>query len=259
MIVGASGLHSVCVCFYHQDVKLMLSPVNPALYYKYVLSLCVCDIYNQKCMLYHCDDFPSETYVKHFLKEQLLQHYCADDNIKFKQWGSTDRSQPEDKDEFFDDFCEKLSETLHDLTKHDFISQKQAKFFKEKMESLQPGKCVLLLDFAENYSFVVQDAAQGFYRNNSQATIHLFVLYYVHSAIRKVCHKSCACISNYMVHDTVAVYCFLQKLLNEYVKVDFPHVHKVFCFDDGPGAQYKNFKNFTNLLLHEQDFDLKAE
>ena len=28
---------------------------------------------------------------------------------------------------------------------------------------------------------------------------------------------------------------------------------------DGPGAQYKNFKNFTNLLLHEQDFDLKAE
>ena len=27
----------------------------------------------------------------------------------------------------------------------------------------------------------------------------------------------------------------------------------------GSGAQYKNVKNFTNLLLHEQDFDLKSE
>ena len=33
----------------------------------------------------------------------------------------------------------------------------------------------------------------------------------------------------------------------------------MFYFSDGSGAQYKNFKNFTDLLLHEKDFDLKAE
>ena len=43
------------------------------------------------------------------------------------------------------------------------------------------------------------------------------------------------------------------------LKLLFLHVHKVFYFSDGSGVQYKNFKNFTNLLLHEQDFDLKAE
>ena len=44
-----------------------------------------------------------------------------------------------------------------------------------------------------------------------------------------------------MEHDTVTMYCFLQKLLNEYVKADFPHhVHKVFYFSDGSGVQYKN-------------------
>ena len=148
---------------------------------------------------------------------------------------------------------------LHDLTEHHVIFQKQAKFFKEKKESLQPGECVLVLDFAENYLFVVQDAAQEFHWNNSQATIHPFVLYYVDPATKKVCHKSYACISNHMVHDTVTVYFFLQKLLNEYFKADFVHVYKVFYFSDGSGAQYKNFKNFTNFLLHEQDFDLKAE
>ena len=83
--VGASGSHSVCVYTYHQNVKLMLSAVNAALDYKYVLSFCVCDIYNQKCMLHHCDDCPSETDVKRFLMEQLLQHYSPDDIIKLKQ------------------------------------------------------------------------------------------------------------------------------------------------------------------------------
>ena len=33
-------------------------------------------------------------------------------------------------------------------------------------------------DFAENYSFVLQDTAQGFHWNNSQATIHPFVIYH---------------------------------------------------------------------------------
>ena len=33
----------------------------------------------------------------------------------------------------------------------------------------------------------------------------------------------------------------------------------MFYFSDGSGAQYKNFKNFTNLLLHEQELDLKSE
>ncbi len=33
-------------------------------------------------------------------------------------------------------------------------------------------------DFFENYSFILQDAAQGFNWNNSQATIHPFVAYY---------------------------------------------------------------------------------
>ena len=63
-------------------------------------------------MLHHCDDCSSETDVKFFLKEHLLQHFAQDDNIKFRQWVSTDRSQLEDKEEFFGDFLEKLSETL---------------------------------------------------------------------------------------------------------------------------------------------------
>ena len=93
---------------------------------------CVFGIYNQKCMLQHCDDSPGKTDVKCFLKEQLLQQYSPGDNIKFKQWVSTDISQLEDKEEFFDDFLQKLSEMLHDLTKHHFIFEKTSKVFQEE-------------------------------------------------------------------------------------------------------------------------------
>ena len=47
MTVGASGSNSVCVYTYHQNVKLMLTVVNPGLDYKHVLSFYVCDIYNK--------------------------------------------------------------------------------------------------------------------------------------------------------------------------------------------------------------------
>ena len=35
-----------------------------------------------------------------------------------------------------------------------------------------------LLYFAENYSFIVQDAVQGHHWNNSQATLHPFAVYF---------------------------------------------------------------------------------
>lgn len=161
--VGAAGSHNVCVCTYHQNVKLMVNTINASLDYKDVLLLCVCDITNETCMLHHCDKCPEQGTVKEFLKEQLLQNYSIDSVIKYKQWVTTDRSQLEDKEEPFEDFIEILSNMLHELTEHHYIAKKQGQFFKDLKSSLDTNECVLVLDFAENYSFVVQDCAQGFH------------------------------------------------------------------------------------------------
>jgi hypothetical protein len=42
---------------------------------------------------------------------------------------------------------------------------------------LHLGEFVVLCDFAENYSFILQDEAQGSHWNNAQATIHPLVVY----------------------------------------------------------------------------------
>ena len=112
-------------------------------------------------------------------------------------------------------------------------------------------------DFSENYSFVLQDAAQGFHWNNAQATIHPFIIYYRHS--EEECHLSYVVISDCLHHDTVAVYLF-QKRLIAYLKGVLPSsLKKIIYFSDGVASQYKNCKNFTNLCNHKADFGIQAE
>ena len=80
------------------------------------------------------------------------------------------------------------------------------------------------MDFSENYSFVAQDAVQGFYWENSQATLHFFVVYY---KLNDVLQNKCYCvISDCMHHDTISVHVFLGKLIAELkICLSFELVH----------------------------------
>jgi hypothetical protein len=64
---------------------------------------------------------------------------------------------------------------------------------------------VVLCDFAENYSFVLQDEAQGFHWNSSQATIHPYVIYFKKSDALNTEHENLVMISDYLKHDSVLV------------------------------------------------------
>ena len=57
---------NVCVCTYHQNVKLMPTTVNTSLNYKDGLKLCVCSTENSECMLHHFDLCPEQTVVRNF-------------------------------------------------------------------------------------------------------------------------------------------------------------------------------------------------
>ena len=126
---------------------------------------------------------------------------------------------------------------------------------KDLKENLAEGTCVVLRDFAENYSFMVQDAAQGYHWDNSQATLHPFTVYF-RKDDKLVCESVCM-ISDNLKHDTVAVHAF-QKRLIPYLQ-QLTNTNKVIYFSDGAASQYKNYKNFANLCCHYQDFGVNAE
>ena len=259
ILAGASGTHAVCVCMIHQNVKLMMLELQlshiPT--YHHCLAKIMCNPPLPRCYLSECDACPG--IVK--FKEELVT--LLDDNdvdqIVYKQWVSTDRSTLETRcasaEEFVDTFCEKLEL----LRPHSFIATEQASFYAKCKSSLQPGEVLVTADFSENYSFVLQDAAQGFHWNNSQATIHPFVAYYIESG--EVCHLSYVIISDSLHHDTVAVHLF-QKCFIAFLKGYLPeslHPKKIIYFSDGAASQYKNRKNFLNLCYHRDDFGVSAE
>lgn len=143
------------------------------------------------------------------------------DSIVYKQWISVDRCTLETISKSADDFVDSFCEKLETLLPHSFFAKQQAHFYSQLKEDLQPGEFLVTADFSENYSFVLQDAAQGFHWNNSQATIHPFVVYYLDMG--KLHHLSYVVISDCLHHDTVAVYLF-QKNLLDYLKNKFSFV-----------------------------------
>ena len=159
-----------------------------------------------------------------FLRKKLLKIINPDDTIQFSQWVSTDRIQLVKEESKFGDFIENLVGKFGKLTKRHHVAKKQTEFFTQLKENIQFAECVILLDLSENYSLLVQDAAQGFHWNNSQAMIHPFVIYYVDES-GKLVHKSYACISDYKTHDTIMVYSFLKNFHEHYIRKKFPFLH----------------------------------
>ena len=61
-----------------------------------------------------------------------------------------------------------------------FIYKHQEQYIMAKKENLLANECIVILDFVENYTFIVQDTIQSFHWNNAQATIHPFTRYPIH-------------------------------------------------------------------------------
>ncbi|KAG8233177.1 hypothetical protein J437_LFUL008940 [Ladona fulva] len=193
------------------------------------------------------------------IREQLQEAFerALVDNLIYSQWVSVDRTTLEIFQkvvpEFIDDFLFKVTS----LKNHGFIAQQQQLFFREMKNSVTEGEYVVVCDFSENYAFVVQDEAPGFYWINNQAIVHPFVIYGIQEG--KVTCKSFVCISECVKHDTVAVHLFQNSLINFLTSSDKVIVRKIIYFSDGAPTRYKNLKNVINICHHEEDFYIPAE
>lgn len=149
------------------------------------------------------------------------------------------------------------STILPALRKHDYIAKEQARHLQNLKSSLTPSEVLVIGDFSENFSFVVQDAVQEFHWTKNQATIHPWVAYYKNEK-NELQHLSVLMISDYLTHDINSISTF-QKHLIKILKLNLPEIQKIYYFSDGAASQYKNKKNLLNTAYHKEDYGIEAE
>ena len=130
----------------------------------------------------------------------VLADQCIN-RAECQTWQQTDRSTLRTEITDAEDFAEQIRERLLKLKPHSFTAKQQSYFFKNLKDTLKEEEFLILCDFAENYSFVVQNAAQSFHWNNDQATIFTVVSYYKKDNILK--HRSLAMLSDCLIHTLV--------------------------------------------------------
>ena len=276
--VTSSGSHSVCVCVYHQNVKLMLDACKFKTDQHTLTEKIVCNRQSRECMILRCENCPgTEPLRKHLLNEFAKLRPILDEadigsssseddeeeeeeqQVKFSQWVSTDRADIVKQRLPVSEFVDKLVDKLDTLTTHSFVASTQGAYVKKMRTELGDGEFLVLGDFAENHSFVVQDAAQSYHWNKKSCTLHPVMIYYrnVNTGVIEGC--PIVYLSDDLKHDYYFVYKVIELAIH-HIKTNLNMaIKKVLYVSDGCPNQYKNVYNFQSICYHERDFGIPCE
>lgn len=227
---------------------------NPLAHYSDCINLMICKEPEEDCYFGKCKNCPGSQVLYALIVELLEENDM--ESVTYKHWVSKPRTSLETSIksslEFAEEFCAKMTTLLP----HSFISKEQACFMKTLKATLEHDEFLIVCDFAENCSFVIQDAAPGFHWNNNQATIYPVVVYY--RINDTVSHKSLVIVSDCLTHDSIAV-CVYSQIINDFIKTISKHPAKLYYISDGAPQQFKNYKHFANVYYHEEDYGVPAE
>ena len=257
VLAGSPGTHNVCVCTYHQNVKLQLAALGErSITYRDLMSAAVCDPSKRDCMMEKCQNCPGEEGVREYLYS-LDSVQMASEDITFKQWSKSEReSTLQDCVENIEQFVDSLSEKVCNLTRHHYISKAQGHYTANLRENAPKGEAVVIGDFSENYTCIAQNAAQSYHWSAKQVTVHPFVAYWTENGVQ--CSRSCCFLSDDLKHSHVMVHTMQHKVV-PWLRTQMPGLKKIHYVSDGCGGQYKNKFNFINVCYHEIDFQIPCE
>ena len=196
----------------------------------------------------------------------MLSHfpdYDVDDDdftVNFKCWVAVDRSDLITQTLPTIEYVELLlNKELYKRIPHSFIAKSQGAYFKERKETLKVGEVLVNMDFAENYSFVIQNEIQGYHWTSNNCTVHPVVCYYKkrdgNTGGFKTTHQSLCFIFDELDHGVPMVYAIQSKVINV-LKGIVDGFFAVKYFTDGCAEQYNNYKSFSNIVYHLRDFNI---
>src|SRR5258705_6956211 len=96
------------------------------------------------------------------------RHVGSTHEVRYYQWVHSERTVLLETVDGSDNLIENLARKLDEMTEHHFVSKSQQRYLADLKAGLRKGHCVVLADFSENYSVVIQDEVQGYHWTKDQ-------------------------------------------------------------------------------------------
>lgn len=254
---GGWESHIMSLCKYCQNLKLMLAVKNIG-DIELLLRYSSCDLQNETCMTGECQDCGELDELSEYLDDSLKPD--AVKTVRYNQWVTRGKCEFETKLSSEVEYVERIKNYVKSNFKsHWFAKKQQQNYLKKLPLELPNDEIIILMDFAENYQFVIQEEVASHYFNRYGCSLHNLVIYYRNSE-GNVAHKSFCCISDSNVHDFSYVFHSISVVLREFSNIlkstDLKKIHYV---TDGAAQHYKNRSAMWFLAHHEVVFGCSAE
>ena len=114
----------------------------------------MCNTNNLKCIVHCWKNFPGYPALEKFIRNQFIE-LEIDEEMSYSQPESIDRTMLWTHTVDVDNIIELLVYSVDNLTTHLFITKSPAQHLKQRKKEIAETECIILLDFAENYRYVV--------------------------------------------------------------------------------------------------------
>ena len=154
----------------------------------------------------------------------------------------------------FGELVAELKDEAVTYSMHLFNAKWQNEQFRKLRDHPPKNHVIQVLDFAENYTCLLQNEVQAAHWNHHMATVHPLVCYYNCEKCDRVITESCVCISDDLKHDHHAVHVFALKTAEHLQYTRKLNIDKYIQFTDGAASQYKSKGPFLDISYSKEDF-----
>ncbi|CAF1529237.1 unnamed protein product [Adineta ricciae] len=235
--------HNVCVCIYHENISLLLQALS-----KYIhgleridlhsfINLIVCDPANELCMFGNCTHCINKFKIE--INDKIINPTLK---IKWMLWSISEQGRYEkiDYEGSVLECVTTLQEKIDHFLFHVFVKRQQSSYFETLKANVTDKKCLIQLDYAENFAVIDQNEIQSAHWSRQQ--ISLFTVY----IWTKSFTQPMVIVSDDISHNKFTVSQCLEHVL-KHLQLMIPLLQEVIIFSDGCASQFKQRYLFKNL------------
>ncbi|CAF2081488.1 unnamed protein product [Rotaria magnacalcarata] len=142
-----------------------------------------------------------------------------------------------------------LSNKVEQFLFHVFIKRQQSSFFETIKSNTTNKKCLIQVDYSENYAIIEQNEIQSAHWSRKQ--LSLFTAYVWGNGST----YSLVIVSNNVAHNKYTVATCLERIITR-MQILIPSIEELIIFSDGSASQFKQRFLFKNLSILADKFKI---